>query len=202
MSMTILYELGGNLYVNLTNRCPCRCAFCIRRKSRGIGSGEDLWLEKEPNFDEVIRAFEEKTLSAYGAVVFCGYGEPLERIELVLAVCKYIKEKDPDCKIRINTNGLSDLIHGFPTARLLRGLVDAVSISLNAPDAASYNRLCRPTFGEKSFDAMLRFAQDCRQLLPEAVLSVVDCIPAEALEACRQTAREAGLPLRVRAYAE
>lgn len=200
--MTILYELGGSLYVNLTNRCPCRCAFCIRGKSSGAGPEADLWLEHEPEFDEVVQAFAQKELSAYGAVVFCGYGEPLERIDLVIAVCKYIKEKDPDCKIRINTNGLSDLIHGFPTAGLLRGLADVVSISLNAPNAAAYHRLCRPVFGEKAFDAMLCFARDCKQLLPEAVLSVVDCIPAEELEACRRVAREAGLPLRVRAYAE
>lgn len=200
--MTILYELGGNLYVNLTNRCPCRCTFCIRQKSSGVGSGTDLWLEHEPDFDEVVRAFGERELSAYGAVVFCGYGEPLERIDLVVAVCKWIKEKDPDCKIRINTNGLSDLIHGFPTASLLNGLADAVSISLNAPDAVSYCALCRPKFGEKAFDAMLRFACDCKRILPETVLSVVDCIPAEALDACRRVAREAGLPLRVRAYAE
>ena len=119
-----------------------------------------------------------------------------------MAVCKYLKEKDPDCKIRINTNGLSDLIHGFPTACLLKDLVDAVSISLNAPDAAAYNHLCHPTFGERAFDAMLRFAQDCKRLLPEAVLSVVDCIPDEELNACRAVAQEVGLALRVRTYAE
>lgn len=200
--MTILYELGRNLYVNLTNRCPCRCAFCIRQKSKGVGTGDDLWLEHEPDFDEVVHAFEEKELSSYDAVVFCGYGEPLERIDLLLAVCKYLKEKDPDCNIRVNTNGLSDLIHGFPTARLLSGLVDAVSVSLNAPDAAAYNQLCRPVFGEKAFDAMLSFAKECKRFLPEAVLSVVDCIPAKALEECRSVAREAGLALHVREYAE
>ena len=157
--MTILYELGANLYVNITNRCPCRCTFCIRQKSDGVGSGANLWLEHEPDFDEVIQAFEQKELSRYQAVVFCGYGEPLERIDLLIAVCKYLKEKDPDSVIRVNTNGLSDLIHGFPTVRLLKGLVDSVSISLNAPDAASYNRLCRPRFGEAAFDAMLTFAK-------------------------------------------
>ena len=156
--MTILYELGANLYVNITNRCPCRCTFCIRQKSDGI--------------------------------------------DLLIAVCKYLKEKDPDSVIRVNTNGLSDLIHGFPTVRLLKGLVDSVSISLNAPDAASYNRLCRPRFGEAAFDAMLTFAKECKHLLPEAILSVVDCISEQELKACQGVAREAGLPLRVREYAE
>lgn len=73
--MTILYELGANLYVNITNRCPCRCTFCIRQKSDGVGSGANLWLEHEPDFDEVIQAFEQKELSRYQAVVFCGYCE-------------------------------------------------------------------------------------------------------------------------------
>ena len=80
--MTILYELGSNLYVNLTNRCPCRCSFCIRQKSKSVGTGDDLWLEHEPDFDEVIQAFGQKELSRYQTVVFCGYGEPLERIDL------------------------------------------------------------------------------------------------------------------------
>ena len=200
--MTILYELGSNLYVNLTNRCPCRCSFCIRQKSKSVGTGDDLWLEHEPDFDEVIQAFGQKELSRYQTVVFCGYGEPLERIDLLLAVCKYLKEKDPDCMIRVNTTGLSDLIHGFPTACLLRHLVDSVSISLNAPDAASYNRLCRPSFGEAAFDAMLTFARECKRLLPEAVLSVVDCISEQELAECKRVAREAGLPLRIREYAE
>ena len=198
----ILYVYGGSLYVNLTNKCPCRCTFCIRQKSDGVGSGANLWLEHEPDFDEVIQAFEQKELSRYQAVVFCGYGEPLERIDLLIAVCKYLKEKDPDSVIRVNTNGLSDLIHGFPTVRLLKGLVDSVSISLNAPDAASYNRLCRPRFGEAAFDAMLTFAKECKHLLPEAILSVVDCISEQELKACQGVAREAGLPLRVREYAE
>mgnify|MGYP000680823788 CR=1 FL=1 len=197
--MTIFYRYGGGLYVNVTNRCPCDCVFCIRQNGESVGDADSLWLEHEPGVEEIISDFEKADKEGCSEVVFCGYGEPLERLDTVLEVCKFIR-RNSDLKIRINTNGLSDLINGRPTAWLLEGLVDTVSISLNASNAKEYVRLTRPVYGEKAFEAMLNFARDCKNYVPNVVLTVVDVIPEEEIEACRRLAREMGIPLRVRAY--
>ena len=83
----ILYTVGNGLYINLTNRCPCRCTFCIRNHSNGIGTGENLWLQRDPSAQEVIEALRESNLEQYEEIVFCGYGEPTCQLETLLAVC-------------------------------------------------------------------------------------------------------------------
>ncbi len=197
--MTIFYKYGGKLYVNVTNRCSCNCTFCIRNNGDSVGDNGSLWLEHEPSFEEIVHAYEALKPTGCPEVIFCGYGEPLERLDIVLKTCDYLRRVS-DMKIRINTNGLSDLINGKPTAHLLKGLVDTVSISLNAANAEDYQRLCRPDFGEAAFLAMLRFAKDCKQMVPKVVFSVVDVIPAGEIDACRRIAAELDIPLRVRAY--
>jgi len=197
--MTIFYEAYDNLYVNITNRCPCACDFCVRNEEDGVGDGNNLWLESEPTVEEIIKDFERFDISKYGEVVFCGFGEPLERIEEVIQVSKYIKEKTGKI-IRINTNGLSDLIHGKPTAQMLKGAIDIVSISLNAPDAKTYDKRCHPSFGEQSFEAMLKFTQDCKKYVPTVILSVVDCIGEQEIEKCRKIAQDIGVEYRVRTF--
>jgi len=197
--MTIFYEFGGKLYVNITNRCPCSCVFCIRQNGDSVGDSQSLWLEHEPSIEEIIEAYEKADKTGCAEVTFCGYGEPLERLEIVLETCRFLR-RNTDMKIRINTNGLSDLINGKPTAHLLKGLVDTVSISLNASEAKEYTRVTRPSFGEAAFGAMLRFAEDCKRFVPEVVFTVVDIISGDEIEACRRLAEEMGIPLRVRAY--
>ena len=137
----ILYVYGDSLYVNLTNKCPCRCTFCIRSQKEGLGTAESLWLDHDPTAEEVIAAFGDYDLSAYQEVIFCGYGEPMCALDTLLAVCRYLRGVG-GVKIRVNTNGLGDLIHGKPTAPLLEGLVDTVSVSLNTSDAEKYNAVC------------------------------------------------------------
>ncbi len=197
--MTILYEVHDGLYVNLTNKCPCRCTFCLREEDNGVHGSESLWLEHEPSLEEIIAEFEKRNLVDYSEIVFCGYGEPLTRIETVIEVCKYIRSKS-DIKIRVNTNGLADLVHNKPVAHMLTGYVDAVSISLNAPTAEEYDAVVRPRFGMISFDAMLKFAKDVKQYVPQVTLTVVDTIGPEAIEACRKIAESIGVKYRVRKY--
>ncbi|HEX3025907.1 MAG TPA: TIGR04100 family radical SAM protein [Clostridia bacterium] len=197
--MTIFYKYGGKLYVNVTNRCPCNCIFCIRQNGDSLGDADSLWLEREPSLEEIIAAYENYDKTGCPEVVFCGYGEPLERLDIVLETCKYLRGVS-DMKIRINTNGLSDLINGKPTAHLLKGLADTVSISLNAATAKEYSRVTQPSFGESAFDAMLKFAEDCKQIVPRVVFSVVDIISPEEIAACQRLADQMGIPLRVRAY--
>ena len=146
--MTIFYKFGEGLYVNVTNRCPCDCVFCIRQNGDCVGDSQSLWLEREPTVEEIISDFEKTDKTGCSEVVFCGYGEPLVRLDAVLEVCKFIR-KNSDMKIRINTNGLSDLIHGKPTAQLLEGRVDTVSVSLNASSKKEYVKLTRPAYGKR-----------------------------------------------------
>ncbi|SDN90469.1 TIGR04100 family radical SAM protein [Acetanaerobacterium elongatum] len=197
--MTIFYKYGGKLYINVTNRCSCNCTFCIRQNGDTVGDSGSLWLEHEPSFEEIVKAFEAIDITGFTEVVFCGYGEPMERLDIVLQTCEYLRRVSK-LKIRLNTNGLSDLINGKPTAHLLKGLVDTVSISLNASNAKEYESVCRPSFGENAFPAMLQFARDCMQSVERVIFSVVDIIPKQEIEACQKLADEMGIPLRVRVY--
>lgn len=191
-----VYEYGGGLYVNLTNRCPCRCNFCIRSQADGLGSADSLWLEHEPTAGEVLSAFHKFNLSDYQEAVFCGYGEPLCALETLLEVSRGLKESG--MKLRINTNGLGDLINGKPTVPLLKGLIDVMSISLNAPDAQSYNALCHPSV-ENAYEAMLAYARACKDNF-DTRFSVVDVIGPDEIARCKKIAEEMGIPLRVRHF--
>lgn len=193
----IVYTYGGGLYINMTNRCTNRCAFCVRQMVDGLGGANSLWLEKEPSVEEVIEELNKFQVGDYEEVIFCGYGEPTIRLPEVLEVSRYIKAHT-GTQVRINTNGLSDRIHKKRTAPLLEGAVDRLSISLNEADAAAYYALCKPEFGEDSFDSILAFIKDAKQYVGHIAVSVVSCIPKESVEQCRQIARELGVDFKVR----
>ncbi|MCI5533775.1 MAG: TIGR04100 family radical SAM protein [Firmicutes bacterium] len=198
----VFYDYGGGLYVNMTNKCPCRCAFCIRDMVDSLGDADSLWLKREPSMEELLAMLKQQNLAAYDEIVFCGYGEPTERLDCLIAVCDYVKN-DPllkgKLKTRLNTNGLSDLINNKPTAREFSGRLDAISISLNAPTAQKYNELCRPKFGIQSFDEILRFTQEVKQYVPDVTMSVVSgSISSQDVEECRKTAAKLGVKFRVR----
>lgn len=195
--MTILYEVGEGLYINLTNKCPCACTFCIRNEGDGAYGSESLWLKHEPSFEEIVEEFKKFNLGKYKEIVFCGYGEPTERIELLVQVADYVRSVS-DIKIRINTNGLGNLIHSKSIEHLLEGRIDIVSISLNAPNAEDYAKVTRPKYGIASFDAMLKFASECKKYVPTVVFTVVDCIPQEQIEASRKIAEQVGVNFRIR----
>lgn len=197
--MTIFYKFEGKMYINITNGCPCRCQFCLRNNADSIKDNDSLWLEHEPSFDEITAAFDAFDKTGITDAVFCGYGEPTVRADMVVKTAEYIKEKS-GMKIRLNTNGLVKLIHpDFDTERF-RGLIDSVSISLNAPNAARYNEVTRPSFGERSYAAMLEFAAAMKNIC-DVKFTVVDTfITPEEIEQCRAKADELGIPLRVRAY--
>lgn len=197
-AMTILYVIEDGLYVNLTNKCPCNCIFCLRQDGDGAHGSESLWLEHDPSIEEILAEFEEYNLEDYKQVVLCGYGEPLTRIDEALEVCKYVRSKS-NIKIRVNTNGLADLIHKKSVACMLEGLVDSVSISLNAPTAEAYLEIAKPRFGLESFEALLKFAEEVNKYVPEVTFTVVDqIITPDQIEASRQIAEHMGINFRVR----
>jgi TatD family-associated radical SAM protein len=202
--MTITYQIKNSIYVNLTNRCPCACTFCLRQKGAGVYGSDSLWLEREPSADEVIAALDACDLTRFREVVFCGYGEPTESLEVLLAAAEHLKSRDGSLRVRVNTNGLSDLINARPTAALFADKVDCLSISLNTDDPEEYLALCRPKFGKAAYPAMLDFAREAAACVPEVVMSVVG-EPVTSLEKqrrCRAIAESLGAGLRVRPYEE
>ena len=196
----IIYRYNHQIYFNITNKCPCRCKFCIRNNGDSVGEASNLWFKQEPSLEAIYEAIEAFDFTGRTEVVFCGYGEPTMALEKLIAVSAYMRKKVPGIRVRLNTNGLSDLIHKSSTAEEICGAVDSVSISLNMPDAASYNEIVRPAYGMKSFDAMLKFAADCQKYLEDVRFTVVDIIGVENVKKSQELAESLGIPLRVREY--
>lgn len=189
---TVAYVLGDRLYLNITNRCTNACAFCIRGTKEGVGY--NLWLEEEPTADEVLQAI--KNPLQYREIVFCGYGEPLLRPGVVRQVAAALKKQGP-VSIRINTNGLANLYHRHNVLPELTGLIDVLSISLNAPDAVSYQQICRPQWAEEAYPALLGFIRESKKYIPRVVVSAVEW-PGVDLEKCRAVAADLGVAYRIR----
>lgn len=198
--MVILYEVYDNLYVNLTNKCPCACTFCLRQTRDEMNHSGSLWLEREPGVEEVKAEFDKFDMQKYKEVVFCGFGEPTERLEDLLEIAAFVKDKF-NKPIRINTNGLSDLIWQKDTAPMYKGLVDTVSISLNTPNKERYYELTRSKFGIDSFDAMLNFAGNVSKYVPHVVLSTVaTTLTEEEEKQCAQICEKLGVAYRIRPW--
>lgn len=199
--MTITYEYHGALYVNLTNRCSNDCAFCVRNKHDNVNGEDDLWLEREPSMEEMKADFQKRDMSKYTEVVFCGYGEPMMRYDDVIEMAGWLKETYGAIPVRINTNGQANMIAGKDITPRLKGVVDTLSISLNAESAEKYQKICRSEFGEAAFDGLLDFAEKAKQYVPHVILSVVDHVmKPDEIEKCRKIAQQHGVELRVRAY--
>ena len=197
MSNAYVYEFGDSLYLNLTNRCPNNCGFCLRSFKEGV-NGNKLWLEKEPTFDELIESISHFELSKYNSVVFCGFGEPTCNLDMMSKIGPYLKERG--CTVRLNTNGLANLINNRDdVAKLIAPYVDSVSISLNASTPEGYDEICRSVYGKDAFYAMLAFAKNCVQQGIDTMMSVVDCIGEDEIAACAKIVKSTGAKFRVRA---
>lgn len=201
-AMTISYEVGNNLYLNLTNQCPCACTFCIRNNSDGAYGSDPLWLEHEPSMEEIKADISKRDISAYSEIIFCGFGEPTCRLDALLETAKWLKSTCANVKLRLNTNGLGDLVNSRPIADELCMVIDTISVSLNAGTKDEYMKVTRPKY-ENAWEAMQKFTADCVKTgKSQIVMSVVDVIPAEQIEASRHVAESLGATLRVRKYDE
>ena len=200
-SMCITYIVEDKLYVNVTNKCSNRCEFCIRNNGDGAYGSDSLWLEREPTRDEILDSIFSRDLTVFPELVFCGYGEPTYRLDDIIYVAKAVKERYPEMKIRINTNGHSDLIQGRNTAPDYEGVIDIVSISLNTPSAERYQQICHSIYGEESFEALLRFAAEVKHYVPTVLLSAVkETLTPDEIEQCRKICSDLGVTLRLRDY--
>lgn len=191
----IVYPIRDSLYVNLTNRCTDDCVFCVT-KTTDFVMGHNLRLEDEPTAKEIIEAVGDP--KRYDEIVFCGYGEPTLRLDCVIEVAKALKKKG--ARIRLTTNGHGDLINKRPIAGDLAGLIDRVSVSLNAPDKETYNKVCRPVFGPDTFDRVKGFIAGCREKLPEVEVTCVDYKGVDIKECERVATEELKVKFRPRRF--
>ena len=195
-----VYTYGDKLYLNITNKCRLDCAFCIRKKKQGLGDADSLWLEEEPSCAQILELVRERGPEKFSQIVFCGYGEPTERLHELLTMAKELK-KLPGCPpLRLDTNGLSSLAFGYDTAPDVAERFDAVSVSLNAPTAQEYAAVCPSPWGEDAFFAMLDFAKKMRKLVRDTQLTVVDVIGEQQVQQAKELAAKLDIPLRVRLY--
>lgn len=201
----VVYFLGGKTYINLTNACTCNCVFCVRDIKDDV-LGASLVLERDNvTADEVIQELVNHavtSLSTHEEVIFCGYGEPLLKLEVLKDVCKFIKSKFPYVKVRVNTNGHASKVLRRNVPKELKGLVDSISVSLNAPNAELYEKACKPNF-EGAYEAMLEFVRQCIGAKIPTTLSVVQGFNIELDEGiveCYKIANELGVKFRIREY--
>ncbi len=189
----IAYRIRNSLYLNITNKCTNKCGFCLRSRTNYV-KGHNLRLDREPTALQIIKAIKDP--KAYAEVVFCGIGEPLLRLDILKKVAKWIKEQGG--RVRINTNGHGNLINSRNILPELKGLVDSVSISLDAEDEAAYEKVCRPMI-KGAFQGMIEFIKESRKNIPDVQLTVVK-VPGIDVDKCAALAADFGVELRVRNF--
>ena len=195
-STRIAYRIRNSLYLNITNRCSNHCTFCAKFDEFTV-KGHNLLLDHEPGFEEVMAAIGQPV--GIDEVVFCGFGESLLRLDLVKQVATALKQRG--YSIRINSDGQANLAHGRNILPELQGLIDSISISLNAPDAVTYGKLCNTPFGEAGWQGVCDFLREAPRYIPDVTATAVT-IPGIDIEACRRVAEQLGVKFRVREFAE
>jgi TatD DNase family protein len=193
---TIGYMIRDSLYLNITNRCSNHCTFCPKFDEFTV-KGHELRLSHEPNFAEVMAAVD--AAEGFVEVVFCGYGEPLIRLDLVKEVATELKRRGH--KVRINTDGQANLVHGRNILPELSGMVDALSVSLNAADADTYQALCNTPFGADGFQGVCDFLREAKHHIPQVTASAVT-VPGLDVAKVKELAQTLGVEFREREYAE
>ena len=188
------YRLKNSLYLNLTIRCNADCVFCDR-KGEAVIKGANLRIEREPTPQEVIAEIGDP--GKYDEIVFCGFGEPTIRLDAIKEIARWVKSKGG--KTRLNTDGHGNVINKRDIVPELVGLIDAVSISLNATDPKQYGELMRID-GERFFPAMIEFAKEAVKLLPRVVMTIVDLNEVDKEKARRLVEGEIGAIFYTRPY--
>lgn len=189
------YLLNNSLYINVTNRCNADCTFC-RRKEDPFLRGYNLGMKKseEPTADVYIKEIGDP--KKYDEIVFCGYGEPTIRWDVVREVAKYVKANGG--KTRINTNGHGNIINKKDITPEMKNTIDVVSISFNSFDSKQYAELMRVS--EDHFDEMKNFARLAKPNVKKVVMSVVSLDEVEIEKSRKVVEDEIGVEFRVRKY--
>ncbi|MBI4437101.1 MAG: YchF/TatD family DNA exonuclease [Candidatus Omnitrophica bacterium] len=191
----LVYAIGDALYVNVTNACSARCTFCelSEPNSELFLKGYRLKMKRDPSVQDVLSAVGRT--DPYQEVVFCGYGEPTLRIKFLVEVAQALKERG--MRTRLNTNGHGNLIHRRSIVPDLIGLIDEVSVSLNAENGEKYNAIVRPHFGVGTYEKVKEFVLECKKTLPKVVVTFVE-VPEIDIAACQKVADVLGVEARFR----
>jgi len=197
---SVVYWLGENLYLNITNKCSNNCYFCLKNFQKGV-RGFNLKLEREPSVTEIVAELEKvMNRRPWKEIVFCGFGEPFERLDCVLEVSKWIKKYyGKIVTLRVDTNGQALLLNkGRNIFEELKAAgITKVSVSLNAHDKGTYNQVCKPAF-ENAFESILEFIENAKKLLDVEVTAVR--IPEVDIQKVEEIARRMGVKFRARDY--
>lgn len=193
----IAYPLHGSCYLNITSSCTLRCTFCPKHNRTWEVQDYDLHLESEPSADEVMAAIGDP--AEYRELVFCGLGEPTKRLDLLLDIAARLKKVKS--RVRVNTDGLANLVHGRDVTPEMARVVDVVSISMNTQDEASYIRHTRPKL-EGAYAAMLDFAVAARNAGMEVTLTAIDGLDGVKIGECETIAHDLGVNFRKRVMDE
>jgi GTP 3',8-cyclase len=195
-----VYWLGNKLYLNITNQCSNRCFFCIRNYKRGI-DGFNLKLLEEPSSENIENELGKVLhMRNWEEMVFCGFGEPTERLDVLLEITRWTKQNYASpLKIRVNTNGLGYILNRDRdvASEMKAAGIDKVSVSINANDKETYNEVCKPTF-VNAFDEVLEFIRKAKTLLEVETTALR--IPEVDLAKVRVVANKLGVNFRVREY--
>ncbi len=193
---TITYVINNKLYINPTNKCNLHCKFCERERDRNfLVKGYWVWTKKDPSAQDIIN--EIKDPSMYDEIVFCGYGEPTLRIDIIKDVSAYIKSKS-NTKVRVDTNGLFLAFGKKEDLESLKGLVDVFSVSLNAQDETTYNEVCQPPYKD-AFKLLIDFIKLVKELGFEVITTAVT-YPGVDIKATEDLAKSLGTSFRKREY--
>ncbi len=192
----ILYTYKDSVYANITNKCNCRCTFCIRFVKDGIGNADTLWHQVNPTKEEVIEAIREYDFTGYNELVFCGYGEPTCALDILLEAAAVAKN-EKGLKTRLNTNGQGCAENKRDIVPELAEVIDSVSVSLNAPSKEEYEAVTKPQI-ENGFENMVEFTRRSRELINDVRWSIVDVLPEEEILRCKEFAAKHDIPLKIR----
>ena len=190
----IAYPIRNSLYLNITDRCTLECQFCPKHTSQGpVVHDFDLSLDHRPDTDEIIDAIGDP--ADYEEIVFCGFGEPTLRFKVLIAVARWIKEHGG--KTRVNTDGLANLVNKRNVLPEMQGLIDSLSVSMNAQNPEIYARHCQPAL-PGSWQAMLNFLQQAPKYIPQVTATAIDGLEGVDIAACEQLATQRGVEFRRR----
>lgn len=202
---TLVYSINNEkepstVYINLTNACTNSCIFCLRSQKDDV-CGREMWHDDNYTLEDIIEQFKTYENSAR-EVVFCGYGEPFLKKDMMKAFCEYLRQNDPQVKIRVNSNGHANAIYKTNVAEEFKGLIDSVSISLNSDNEKEYNEICKPSI-DNAYEAMKDFARSCKESGMEVSMSVVtgfDNVHKINIGECEKIASEIGAKFRNREF--